>query len=192
MALLTAGVLLFAVAHLFPAIMKPARDSVAQRLGASRYQGLFALVIVASIVIIVVGWKSSVPAVVYAPVIAPGILASGLMLVASILFVASVLPTNVRRWVRHPQMTATLIWSVTHLLANGDSRSILLFGGLGLWSIAEMVFCNRRDGAWQKPVPVSGAKDAVFIVVGVVLFAVFTYFHRFLFGVSVAPGTGAV
>lgn len=192
MALLVVGVLIFTLAHLFPAIMKTRRDSLAEQLGTSRYQGLFALVIVASIVIIVAGWKSAVPSAVYAPVVAPGLLTSGLMLVASILFVATVLPTNLKRWVRHPQMTATLIWSVTHLLANGDSRSVVLFGGLGLWSIAEIVFCNRRDGAWQKPAPVPRSKDAIYVVAGVILFAAFTYFHRGLFGVSVAPGVGAV
>lgn len=192
MALLVVGVLMFTLVHLFPAIMKPRRDRLAERLGASRYQGLFALVIVASVVVIVFGWKSSVPSLVYAPVIAPGLLASGLMLVASVLFIATVLPTNLKRLVRHPQMTGTLIWSVTHLLANGDSRSIVLFGGLGLWSILEILFCNRRDGAWQKPAPVPLGKDVMYVVAGVILFAAFAYLHRGLFGVSVAHAMGPV
>jgi len=189
MALLIVGILLFTLVHLFPAVMKPTRDGLVEQLGAGRYQGLFALTILVSIVIIVFGWKSTAPAPVYAPVLSPGLVTSGLMLVATVLFVATVLPTNIKRLLRHPQMTGTLIWSVTHLLANGDSRSILLFGSLGLWSIAEMVLCSRRDGAWQKPERVGGTKDAVYVIIGIVLFAVFAYFHRGMFGVSVIPGT---
>ena len=30
-------------------------------------------------------------------------------------------------------------------------RSILLFGGLLIWAVLEIVFLNRRDGAWKKP-----------------------------------------
>ena len=192
MAVLILGVLLFTSVHLFPALQKPTRDGLVQRLGESRYQGLFALVIVASIVIIVFGWKSAVPAPVYAPVLASGFVASALILLASILFIAAVVPTNIKRLLRHPQMTGTLIWAVTHLLANGDSRSIVLFGGIGLWSIAEMVLCSKRDGAWQKPAPVSIARDAICIVLGVAFFAAFAYFHRALFGVNVVPGMEAV
>lgn len=189
MTLLMVGILMFTLAHLFPAAAKASRDSLSGRLGANRYQGLFALFILSSIVVIVFGWKSAQPSLVYAPVVAPGLVTSGLMLVASILFIASVMPTNLKRWIRHPQMTGTLIWSVTHLLANGDSRSIALFGCLGLWTILEMLLCSKRDGAWQKPEPVSLAKDVVFVIVGAVLFAVFAYSHRWLFGVAVVPAS---
>ena len=192
MALLVVGILLFTLAHLFPAIMKPTRDALAERLGASRYQGLFALVIVASIAIIVFAWQSTVPTPVYAPVLVPGLTASGLMLVAFILFIAATLPTNIKRFIRHPQMTGTLVWSVTHLLANGDSRSVVLFGSLGLWSLAEMVLCSKRDGEWQRPTPVALGNDVISVVAGITLFAAFAYFHRAMFGVSVVTGIQAV
>ena len=35
---------------------------------------------------------------------------------------------------RHPQLTAVIVWAVAHLLVNGDLASIVLFGdhaGLG-------------------------------------------------------------
>ena len=187
MTILITGILMFTLGHLFPAVAKSTRDQVAERVGPGPYQGLFALFIIGSIVVIVFGWKSAQPALIYTPVVAPGLVTSGLMLVASVLFIASVMPTNLKRWIRHPQMTGTLLWSVSHLLANGDSRSVVLFGSLGIWSILEMSLCSRRDGKWQKPEPVALAKDAVFVIVGIVLFAVFAYSHRWLFGVTVVP-----
>ena len=187
MALLITGILMFTLAHLFPAVAKATRDRLADRLGDGPYQGLFSLVILSSIVVIVFGWKAAQPTLVYVPVVGSGLVTSGLMLLASVLFIASVMPTNLKRLLRHPQMTGTLLWSIAHLLANGDSRSVMLFGGLGIWSILEMLFCNRRDGAWQKPEPVALAKDVVFVIAGAVLFAVFAYSHRWLFGVTVIP-----
>jgi len=188
MSLLITGILMFTLVHLFPAAMKSSRDALANRLGPGPYQGLFAAVILGSIVVIVFGWKMAVPSLSYKPVLPAGLVTSGLMLIAFVLFVASVLPTNVKRLIRHPQMTGTLIWSVTHLLSNGDSRSIALFGGLGLWSILEIVLCNRRDGEWQKPEAVAMKQDAICVIVGTGLFAATAYFHRWLFGVTVIPG----
>ena len=188
MSLLIIGVLMFTLVHLIPAVMRPARDQWAERLGANRYQGLFALVIVGSIVVIVFGWKSAIPSPVYAPPLGPGIVTSTLILVASILFVASTPPTNIKRLIRHPQMVGTLIWSASHLLSNGDSRSLILFGGLGLWSIAEMVFCSKRDGKWQKPPTRGVGFDIASVVAGLLFFAIFAYFHPSLFGVAATVG----
>ena len=188
MTLLIVGILMFTLGHLFPAVARSARDGLAARLGAGPYQGVFSLFILTSIVVIVFGWKSAQPTLMFMPVLKPGLATSALMLVASILFIASVMPTNLKRVIRHPQMTGTLIWSIAHLLANGDSRSVLLFGSLGAWSILEMLLCSRRDGAWQKPEPMPLAKDVVYVIAGAVLFAVFAYSHRWLFGVTVVPG----
>ena len=47
-----------------------------------------------------------------------------------------VIPNNVKRLLRHPQLTGVALWGIGHLLANGESRSIILFGGLGAWAIA--------------------------------------------------------
>lgn len=189
MALLIAGILMFTLAHLFPAVAKPSRDRLAERLGGGPYQGLFALVILGSIVVIVIGWKAAPRELVYAPVVMPGLLTSGLMFIASLLFIASVLPTNLRRLIRHPQMTGTLLWSIAHLLTNGDSRSLILFGGLGAWSVLEMLLCSRRDGQWQKPAPVARSRDVIYVIAGAVVFAVFAYSHRWLFGVTVVPAS---
>ena len=37
--------------------------------------------------------------------------------------------------IRHPQLTAVKLWAVAHLLVNGDSASLLLFGGLLVLSL---------------------------------------------------------
>jgi uncharacterized membrane protein len=188
MYLLVAGVFLFAAVHLFPAALQAARDRAAERLGNNAYRGIFALVILGSIIIIVAGWKAASPTPMYAPPLDPGPITSALMFAALVLFVAAQLSTNIKRFVRHPQLTGVTLWSIAHLLANGDSRSLVLFGSLGVWAIVEMLLCNRRDGSWSRAKPVSLGADLLVLVITSVAFAALAYFHRWLFGVAVGPG----
>jgi uncharacterized membrane protein len=186
MALLIFGLLLFTLVHLVPAAFHSLRASLIGRMGDNPYRGIFSLVVVISLVLIVLGWKSAAPTAVYAPPLQGGPLTSLLVFVAFVLFVAARSGSNVKRIVRHPQMVSVILWSAAHLLANGDSRSIALFGGLGIWSVAEILLCNRRDGAWRKPDRVSAKVDVITVVIGGVAFALLGYFHQTLFGV--APG----
>jgi uncharacterized membrane protein len=81
-------------------------------------------------------------------------------------------------------LTGVAIWGFGHLLANGESRSIVLFGGLAAWAIIEIFLLNRRDGAWVKPEPVPVKKDVILAVAGVVVYAVVAVSHKWLFGFS--------
>ncbi len=57
---------------------------------------------------------------------------------------------------RHPILWGFALWSGVHLLANGDLVSVILFGGLTLFSIAGMVRMDRKsrrtlgDADWQR------------------------------------------
>lgn len=46
---------------------------------------------------------------------------------------------------RHPVLWGFLLWSFSHMLANGDLRSLLLFGSLALFSAAGMWIVERRQ-----------------------------------------------
>ena len=183
MALLVAGLLLFTVVHLLPAASPATHAALVARLGDKAYRGLFSVVILASIVIIVFGWKTATPAAVYSPPMTGGPLILALMYIAFVLFVTAKAKSNYRRFVRHPQMMSVIVFSVAHLLVNGDSRSLFLFGGLGLWAVAEIVLCNKRNGAWKKPEVVPFVADLVVAVIAGVAFAAIFFLHKAMFGV---------
>lgn len=187
MALLIAGTLLYCAVHLFPAALPAVRSKMVPRLGENPYKGVFSLLILASLALIVFGWKIAVPSVVYRPPLGPGLVPSALMLLAFMLFAASAIPSNISRLIRHPQMTAVILWSAAHLLTNGDRPSLVLFGGLGTWAMAEILLCNRRDGSWQRPAPRSRVADGLVIVIGVTAYAALAWFHARLFGVAAFP-----
>jgi hypothetical protein len=79
-------------------------------------------------------------------------------------------------------------WAGAHLLANGDSRSLVLFGGLGVWAVLEIILINRRDGAWEKPEPLPLSADVTPLIAAAVAFAVLLFVHPWISGVSGMPG----
>jgi uncharacterized membrane protein len=79
---------------------------------------------------------------------------------------------------------ATVIWGISHLFANGDSRSILLFGSFAAWALLDMWSANRR-GATLREQPVPLRYEAMVVAVGVVAYLLFARFHGALFGVPV-------
>jgi uncharacterized membrane protein len=190
MTLLVFGVLIWSLTHLFPAMLPDTRGRLFNQLGENRYKGVFALGILLGLVLIVLGWRSVIPTGVYAPPMAPNPLVSLLVLAALVLFAASAIPGNIRRYVRHPQMAAVILWGVAHLLTNGSNRAIVLFGGLTLWAVLEIFLCNKRDGEWQKPAKAAVKVDVITVAAGLVVFAVLAYFHPTFFGVDAIPGLG--
>ena len=183
MSLLIVGIVVWCIVHLFPSIAPTRRQALHARLG-NGYRGLFALLILASLVLIVIGWRSAAPSAVYAPPLLGSPAVSVLMLIAFVLFVAARAKTNIKRFLRHPQLTSIIVWSAAHLLANGDTRSLALFGSLGVWAILEILLINKREGAWDKPAPVPFTGGVITVIVGAVAFGVIVFSHEYLFGVS--------
>ena len=77
----------------------------------------------------------------YAPIVAKPV-AVVLLVVGFLLFGAEKHPSRINSWVRHPQLSGLLVWSIAHLLVNGDSHSVALFGAMGVWAILEIIFIS--------------------------------------------------
>ena len=181
---LVLGVLLWSFAHFIPAVAVEFRKNLVAKLGEKPYKGIFALIMVLSLYLVISGWRATIPESVYLPPTWGRHATSLLVLIGFILFAASHGKTNLKRFVRHPQLTGLACWGVGHLIANGEARSIVLFGGLAAWAIIEIFLLNRRDGAWEKPDPVPVIQDVKVAVIGFIVYAVIAALHQWLFGVS--------
>lgn len=184
MIFLVLGVLIWSCAHLVPALELPLRAACIQRIGEGPYKGAFALSVVGSIVLMVVGWQSANPVGLYAPPSWGATFANLAMFVALFSFIGSNVPTNLKRVVRHPQLVGLAVWAFAHLLANGDVRSLVLFGGLGLWAVLEIASLNRRDGAWQKPEPLPLSAELKPLVATAVVYVALVFGHPYFAGAS--------
>ncbi|MDA8752595.1 NnrU family protein [Halieaceae bacterium] len=188
MTLLTVGVLMFAAVHLYPGVLPDIRRRWQQRLGENGYKGLFSLAIATSIVLIVVGWRSAQPQHLYLPpqeLRLPGI---ALVALAFWLFVVSQRRSRLRQLIRHPQLTGVLLWAGAHLLMNGDSRSVILFGVLGLWALIEILLINRREGVWIKGDSPPVSTDIVSLLITAVVVVVLMHLHPWFAGMPVFIG----
>lgn len=185
MSLLLIGLLVWSAVHFIPSLAQPVKAKWKGKLGNTGYQATYALVILLSLLMIIFGWRSTTPSLLYAttPLMDP--VAKLLMFASIVLFVLSNMPTRVKQYIRHPQLTAALLWSSAHLLTNGDTRSVVLFGGLGLWAILEVVAINRRDGEWRKPETPTWTREAIGFGVSVVVYFVVVLAHPYLSGVSI-------
>ena len=162
MTLLILGLALWWGAHLFKRVAPAARAG----MGGQGRAMVTALLLV-SLVLMVIGYRGADGAFWWGRSPALVGINNLLMLVSVYLFAASGMKTAVARRLRHPMLTGTLLWSVAHLLVNGDAPSLVLFGGIGLWAVVEMVVLNRV-GPWTPPVG-KGPKMEIFAALGTVL-----------------------
>ena len=190
MAILVLGILLWMAIHLLKPAMPERRAALAARYGEGPVKGVAALGLVLSIGLMVIGWQWMFEggAYVYVPPSWGWHLNNLLMLLAFILLGAGHAKSSIRRFVRHPMLTAVLVWAVAHLIANGELRAVILFSGMFLWAALSILFINRRDGAWVVPPPSPRRTDIIHLVASAVLFLGFALIHPYLFGVSPFPG----
>jgi uncharacterized membrane protein len=146
-----------------------------------RAKSIVALLSVAGIVLMVIGYKSWPVTTIYwgGDAALTGI-NNLLMVLAVYLFAASGMKTRVTRFIRHPQLTAVKIWAVAHLLVNGDMPSFVLFGGLLAWAVVAVIVINRASGPWvRNPVGPMG-KEIGALVGTVIVVAGIGYVHNWV------------
>ncbi|TVZ41674.1 NnrU protein [Alteromonadaceae bacterium 2753L.S.0a.02] len=182
MALIIAGLVLWCGAHLLPSLSPASKVRIQSRVGEKGYRGLIALAIFSGVLLIIFGWRSSTPTFLYALPPETRHLTFLLVLIGFVLTGAANYPSRIRQVIRHPQLTGVAVWAVAHLLVNGDSRSVLLFGTLGIWCLLEIWLINRRDKVWNKPAIPSWGKELKGLVFSLVFYLVLIALHRFYTG----------
>lgn len=182
MTLLVIGLALFVLLHLFPCV-RPLRAQIVERLGEMPYKAAFSVLSLIALVLVVRGYSSAPFVELWQPPSWGRHVTVILMLPAFILLAAAYLPGNLKRRVAHPMLYAVIVWSLAHLLANGDLASVVLFATFGLYAIADLVSVLLRDEVMPKRV--SWIFDLMAIVVGAIVYALVVQFHMSLFGVPV-------
>ena len=132
---LAAGVVLFVALHLLPMLRRSARAALTRILGELPYRALFAVGALIAVGLMVWGWRVAPVIPVYAVPRSIAWLGTGLAFAAVVLFLSSVYPSRLRRWVRHPQLAGVALWSAGHLLHGAAVHGLVLFGGLGAWAL---------------------------------------------------------
>ena len=172
MVLLILGVALWSFAHLarrvFPGFHGAMRGSERPMVTG---------MLILSVILMVIGYRSADATMWWAATPMLKGINNLMVLAAFYLFAASGAKSRLGLRLRHPQLIGFSLWAAAHLLTNGDLPSLVLFGGLLVWALAEIVVINRADPGWSppaRPVPVrkewttAAAALAVFLVVGLI------------------------
>src|SRR2546429_7508045 len=110
-----------------------------------------------------------------------------LMLPAVIMVVASYIRGRIYTTLKHPMLAGIKLWAASHLLANGDLGSIILFGSFLAWAVYDRISLKSRSDAGAPPIPVGGpGNDLIAIAVGIVAYLALAFaFHPVVIGVPV-------
>jgi len=184
MEMIFSGLVIWILVHLIPSATPTIKSYLVNKFGENTYKSLFSILIFSALFLMIYGWRHSetfqvfqLPDYVYP-------IATLLMLCSYIIYGSAVIPTRLLNYIRHPQLLSVLIWSLAHLLINGDCRSILLFSGMGIWAILEIIFINKRDVEWKKPDKPNILTEIKSIAISLVLFVAILYGHSYLSGVA--------
>jgi len=184
MYLFLTGLILFFCMHVLT-VTPLLRREVLGRLSDTQRKVIVALLSLAGIVLVCMGWPAAPGNLMFSPFLSVRVLAPWLVSVAFILFVAGGMGvrSHIRRYLHHPMLIGVTLWSVVHLMANGGLRETLLFWSFlafSLYALAIEFSCGKRavfipSLRWDGVVVISGL-----LVAGGIMHA-----HRFLFGVAV-------
>ena len=187
MTFLVIGLALFLGIHAVSIVAPGWRDATLARIGEGAWKGGYSLVAGVGLGLVVLGYglARQQPTLLYAPPAGLRHLSLALMLPVFPLLLATYLPGRISSAARHPMLAATKLWALAHLLANGTLADVLLFGGFLAWAVADRISLKRRP---QRPIPGAPprpANDAIAVVGGLALYALFLWrAHAWLIGVS--------
>ena len=178
MIMLVLGVGLLAALHL-PQV----KAAITARAGQSGHGLVFGAVSIVSLALIVWGWRLSGFVPVYEPPVWGRHANFALSFLAFLCLGIFLFRGRLRQLLRFPMGIAIALWSVGHLLANDDLRSLILFGGLLLSAIL-LIAVRMKQGAGPSPETRSG-HDLLSLLAGAALYGVMTQLHGVLIGVPV-------
>ncbi len=186
MAILALGLIIFLGLHSTRIFAEGARNAAMTRIGEGPWKGLYSLLSIIGFILIIWGFASARwdAARLWEPGIFFRHLALTLMLISLVLLGGYFFKkSHVAVAVHHPMVWAVFVWSLAHLLANGSSADLLLFGAFFVWSAADLWSAYGRDAGKAYPTP-DWSATAGAVAVGVVLYALLVGgLHLWLFGV---------
>ncbi len=183
------GLVLFFGIHTLTSLRKLRADVIAAA-GEGGYKIGYSLVSFAGLGLIVWGfaqYRATGWIDVWYPPVAFRHITLALMLPAVIMVVASYIRGRIYTTLKHPMLTGIKLWAASHLLANGDLGSIILFGSFLAWAVYDRISLKSRTDAGGPPIPVGGpGNDLIAIAVGLVAYLALAFaFHPVVIGVPV-------
>lgn len=144
---LVAGLILWTAAHLLRSCAPDFRASLQNKLGNGA-KGLMAVIILISLAMMIIGYRSASFVHIWSPPFWLVYVNNALMIVALYMYMTTATKPGtafIFGNLNNPQLTGFKVWALAHLLVNGDLASILLFGGLLVWAVLQIITSRRVE-----------------------------------------------
>ncbi len=190
MIVLILGLVLFFGVHSVSILADDWRNRAVERLGMYAWRGLYSVASLVGLLVLIYGYGLARAELViwYVPPLWLQYVAVVALLPVFPLLLASVFPGRIQSAAKHPMLVAVKIWATAHLLANGARADVLLFGAFLAWAVADRISLKRRTLRNLPAAALRPYNDAIVIVAGLGIYALFVlWLHASLFGVPV-PG----
>lgn len=176
MTTLIIGLIIFLGVHSISNVAPGWRDRRVAAMGEMTWQGLYSVIALVGLVLIVQGYgiARQTPNFVYVPPV--WLRNTAIVLLAPVfpLLLAAYLPGRIRSTLRNnPMLVATKLWATSHLLANGTSADIVLFGSFLAWAAFTRVSLKFRTPRVGRTLPASELNDVIAIVAGLAIYFAF-------------------
>lgn len=192
---LTVGLVLFLGIHALQSLAPQVRKNLIARWSALVFKAVYALIAVVGFYLLVQGYGLArlEPVVLWMPPRGMQHATILLMWVAMVLLAATYVPGNqIKAKLRHPMTLSVKVWSLGHLLSNGNLADVVLFGSFLVWSVLVFRAARRRDRLSMRTAPEGKLLGTLLaVVVGTGVCAAFLMGGLHLWLVGVMPFTRA-
>jgi uncharacterized membrane protein len=182
MKILITGMIIFYSIHLVP--ISELKNTLVSKLGKMPYMGLFSLVAGLGLGLMIYGKSSADFIPLWQPIAGAHWAPVILMWPALVFLVWAEMPCSIKNTLRHPMLLGVLLFSASHLIANGDLASVLLIGSLGVYAILTMLRLGFKKDTTAAPSSTPGWNLLGFGI-GTLAYGLIFFFHQQITGMAI-------
>ena len=186
MVTLVCGLVLFLGVHSISIFANDWRNTQVKKLGVMAWKLIYSFISIVGLALITVGYLEArpQPITIWSPPSWAWLVTVYLSLVSLILVAAAYIPNNAfKAKLKDPMLVGTIVWAICHLTTIGSLAGILLFGGVLVWGILDLISCRKRRADLNIPESNQKTSGAMTFATMIVGFITWTPFAHIAYGI---------
>lgn len=186
MVMLVCGLLLFLGIHSISIFANDWRNTQVNKLGVMAWKLIYSLISIVGLALVTVGYLEArpQPITIWTPPPWAWLITVYLSLVSLILVAAAYIPNNAfKARLKDPMLVGTIVWAICHLTTIGSLAGVLLFGGVLVWGILDLISCRKRRADLNIPESNQKTSGAMTFATMIVGFITWTPFAHIAYGI---------
>ena len=183
---LICGLIIFLGIHSVSIFANNWRNAQIKTWGAITWKLIYSVISIAGLALITVGYLETrpQPITIWSPPPWAWLITVYFSLVSMVLVAAAYIPNNAFKGkLKDPMLVGTIVWAICHLTTIGSLAGILLFGGVLVWGILDLISCRKRRAEMNIPESNQKTSSAMTFATMVIGFIAWTPFAHIAYGI---------